>query len=197
MSDQVDSEDSPMDLWDHLMELRARLIRALLAVGLGFVVAAVFAKYIVAFLCVPINNFRDAHPGIPTVFRDPDPMAGFSTWIYVSLFGGLVLAMPYVLYQVWSFIRPGLKTQERGAMVPLVLGGTALFLAGAAVAYYFVSPAALTFLFSMNEMFGIEQTSGLPRYVKLIVMLMLGFGIGFQLPLIMLILSWIGIVEPG
>ncbi len=193
------SEESPlhgaaMGLWDHLMELRACLLRALIAVGIGCILAAILSKYIVAFLCVPIEAFRAAHSEAPDLFRDPDPMAGFSTWLSVSLFGGLIAAMPYILYQVWSFVRPALKIRERGAVVPLVLGGTALFLAGVAVAYYFVAPAALEFLFSMNRMFGIEQTSGLPKYVKLMITLMLGFGLGFQLPLVMLIFSWTGLV---
>jgi sec-independent protein translocase protein TatC len=193
------SEESPlqsvgMGLWDHLMELRVRLLRALIGVAVGCILAAIFTRYIVDFLCVPIEAFRDAHPEAPEVFRDPDLMAGFSTWLSVSLFGGLMLAMPYVLYQVWSFVRPALKTRERGAVVPLVLGGTALFFAGVAVAYYFVAPAALDFLFSMNRMFGIEQTSGLPKYIKLMITLMLGFGLGFQLPLVMLVLSWTSLV---
>jgi sec-independent protein translocase protein TatC len=179
------------------MELRARLIRVLVAVGVGFVFAAIFAKQIVIWLCIPIENFRNEHANVPREFRGTDLMEGFSTWIQVSLFAGLVLAMPWVLYQVWAFVRPGLKKEERGAVVPLVLGGTALFLGGVAVAYYFVAPAALNFLFAMNRMFGIEQATRLPKYVKLMTTLMLGFGAGFQLPLVMLILSWIGIVEVG
>jgi sec-independent protein translocase protein TatC len=197
MSEDPVSQDSPTDLWDHLMELRARLVRSLIAVGAGFVLSAVFARQIVAFLKVPMEVYRRAHPGVPALFRDPEILAGFSTFISVSLFGGLVLAMPYILWQVWGFVRPGLQKRERLAAVPLILGGTALFLAGVAVAYFFVAPAALNFLFTMNRMFGIEETSSLQRYIRLILMLMLGFGVGFQLPLVMLILTWVGIVDPG
>lgn len=204
MTDEpADGEQSPMNFWDHLMELRARLMRVLIGVGLGFIVAAIFSKYIIDFLCVPMEDFRAARaanpdlPDVPQVFRAMEPTAGFSAWLSVALFGGLVLAMPYILYQVWCFVRPGLKHTERGAVVPLVGGGTALFLAGASVAYFYAAPAALKFLFAMNRMFGIEETSGLPEYIKMILMLMIGFGIGFQLPLVMFILSSLGITGPA
>jgi sec-independent protein translocase protein TatC len=197
MSEEPASQDSRADLWDHLMELRARLVRSLIAVGAGFILSAVFAVRIVTFLQGPMEVYRQANPEAPKVFRDPEILAGFSTLISVSIFGGLVLAMPYILWQVWGFVRPGLRKRERLAVVPLVLGGTALFLGGVAVAYFFVAPAALDFLFAMNRMFGIEQTSSLQRYIRLVLMLMVGFGVGFQLPLVMLILTWVGVVDPG
>ncbi len=197
MAEQADSGDRPMGFWDHLMELRARLLRSLIAVGLGFVLAAIFSQYIIAFLRVPIEAFRATHSEAPPVFRAIPITAGFSAWISASLFGGLTLAMPYVLYQVWAFVRPGLKKRERGAVVPLVAGGTALFLSGAAVGYFYVAPAALNFFFAMNRMLGIEETSGLAEYLKMIIMLMVGFGLGFQLPLIMFVLSGLGVTGPG
>ncbi|MHC4917704.1 MAG: twin-arginine translocase subunit TatC, partial [Planctomycetota bacterium] len=180
---------------DHLVELRARLIRSLIAVGVGLIVAAVFVRDLVSFLCIPLQEFARLHPEKDVRIITEKLQAGFTTIISVSLFGGLVLAMPFVLWQVWGFIRPALKSAERAAATFLVAFGTLLFLAGAAVGHFYAAPAALRFFFFLNEWLGIELTTGMPEYIKLVLTLMLGFGVGFQLPLVMLVLSWVGITD--
>jgi len=185
-----------MGFWDHLMELRARLLRVIVAVGVGFIVAAIFSRHIVEFLRFPLDEFSRAQPENPVRIIGLKMQAGFSTIVSVSIWGGLVLAMPYILWQFWQFVRPGLKVKERGAATFVVGFGTLLFLAGAAVGHFFTAPAALRFFFFLNDWLGIERTTGLPEYIQLVITLMIGFGLGFELPLIMLILSWLDLVRP-
>ena len=186
MTDETHDEKAHMSFMDHLMELRARLLWSILAVAIGLAVSAIFVSPIIDVLRVPMERFREAHPEAPKVFRSPPMTAGFSAVISVCVFGGLALAMPFVLYQLWLFVRPALKKGERAAVVPLVAFGTGLFLGGATVAYLFVTDAALNFLFAMNRLVGSEQTCGVGEYLRFVVTLMLGFGVGFQLPLVML-----------
>jgi len=195
VTDETHDEKTRMSFMDHLMELRARLVWSIVAVTVGLAMTAVFVRPILDVLRVPIERFREAHPEAPAVFRSPPVTAGFSAVLSVCIFGGLVLAMPFVLYQVWLFVRPALKRGERKVVVPFVAFGTILFLGGALVAYSFVTDAAINFLFAMNRLVGSEQTCGAGEYLRFVVALMLGFGLGFQLPLVMLVLSWAGVAS--
>lgn len=188
-------DDAPMGFMDHLMELRARLLWSLLAVAAGFAAAACLHLRIVGLLKRPLEDFQAANlpPGervhiIPWSFPE-----GFGVFVSVCLFGGLALAMPFVLWQAWRFVRPALRREERGLVVPLVAFGTALFLGGAAVGYFYVTPASLKFFALFNRGYGMECATRLSEYISLVVTIMLGFGLGFQLPLVMLILSRTGL----
>src|ERR1035441_10308615 len=125
-----------MSLMEHLDELRKRIIRSFIFLVLGFGVAGIFYKQLVAFIQAPLN-----HIGKSLVFTHPmDPL---NLDIQVSLIGGLILASPFILYQVWLFIAPGLYQNERRYVVPFMGATVGLFLTGAAFGYFWVLPGAM------------------------------------------------------
>jgi sec-independent protein translocase protein TatC len=177
-----------MSLMEHLDELRKRIIRSFIFLVLGFCVAGIFYKQLVAFIQAPLN-----HIGKSLVFTHPmDPL---NLDIQVSLIGGLILASPFILYQVWLFIAPGLYQNERRFVVPFMAATVGLFLSGAAFGYYWVLPGAMQILIvnfgkNFTPMVTIEE------YSSFFLSIILGLGISFELPVIIFFLALFGIVTP-
>ncbi len=183
-----------MTLSEHLEELRARVLKALIVVVVAFVVCFAWVDVIVEFLRAPLDPVLAAHGG---KLIQTKPFAAFVAAMKVALFAGLVVASPAIIYQIWAFVGAGLYRHERSTVKHYVLPGVLLFLAGAAVAYYFVLPFALRFLISFAaDNMGAESMLDINSYVSLVAFGMFVFGIMFQLPLIMVFLMRIGIVEP-
>jgi sec-independent protein translocase protein TatC len=177
-----------MSLMEHLDELRKRIIRSFIYLVLGFAVAGIFYKQLVAFIQAPLNNL-----GKSLVFTHPmDPL---NLDIQVSLIGGAILASPFILYQVWLFIAPGLYQNERRFVIPFMTATVGLFLAGAAFGYYYVLPLALQVLI-VN--FGHNFTSmvTIEEYSSFFLSIILGLGISFELPVLIFFLALFGIVTP-
>lgn len=185
-----------MTLAEHLDELRTRLIRCLVAVAIGAALAFWRAKEVVAFLKRPLDDAERAHPGTEFVQRTVGE--GFMASMMVSLFAGIALAGPYILYQIWSFVAAGLYAHERRSVKYYALPGFALFFCGAAMAYAWVMPWALEFLvgFAADTM-GIRSQLNIGEFLSLMAWMMLVFGLVFQLPLIMVFLMRLGVVEPA
>jgi sec-independent protein translocase protein TatC len=177
-----------MSLMEHLDELRKRIIRSFFFLLLGFAVAGIFYKQLVAFIQAPLN-----HIGKSLVFTHPmDPL---NLDIQVSLIGGLILASPFILYQVWLFIAPGLYQNERRFVVPFMAATVGLFLTGAAFGYYWVLPGAMQILIvdfgkNFTPMVTIEE------YSSFFLSIILGLGISFELPVLIFFLALFGIVSP-
>jgi sec-independent protein translocase protein TatC len=177
-----------MSLMEHLDELRKRIIRSFIFLVLGFAVAGIFYKQLVAFIQAPLN-----HIGKSLVFTHPmDPL---NLDIQVSLIGGLILASPFILYQVWLFIAPGLYQNERRFVVPFMAATVGLFLTGAAFGYYWVLPGAMQILIvdfgkNFTPMVTIEE------YSSFFLSIILGLGISFELPVLIFFLAIFGIVTP-
>jgi sec-independent protein translocase protein TatC len=177
-----------MSLMEHLDELRKRIIRSFIFLVLGFAVAGIFYKQLVAFIQAPLN-----HIGKSLVFTHPmDPL---NLDIQVSLIGGLILASPFILYQVWLFIAPGLYQNERRFVVPFMVATVGLFLSGAAFGYYWVLPGAMQILIvdfgkNFTPMVTIEE------YSSFFLSIILGLGISFELPVLIFFLAIFGIVTP-
>jgi sec-independent protein translocase protein TatC len=177
-----------MSLMEHLDELRKRIIRSFIFLVLGFCVAGIFYKQLVAFIQAPLN-----HIGKSLVFTHPmDPL---NLDIQVSLIGGLILASPFILYQVWLFIAPGLYQNERRFVVPFMAATVGLFLAGAAFGYYWVLPGAMQILIvdfgkNFTPMVTIEE------YSSFFLSIILGLGISFEMPILIFFLALFGIVTP-
>jgi len=185
------SEDLPrMSLIEHLNELRSRIMRALIAVGVAFVGCWIFVEQIAAFFARPI--YRVLEPGQRLVFLGvTDP---FILYVKVAAMSGLFLSSPIVLYQFWRFVSPGLYRKERFYAVPFVLLGSIFFLAGGAFAYYVAFPFAVEFLIEMGEAF--EPTITVTHYFGFLLLIMLGLGLMFELPIVIFFLAQIGIVTP-
>ena len=177
-----------MSLMEHLDELRKRIIRSFYFLVLGFGTAGIFYKQLVAFIQAPLN-----HIGKSLVFTHPmDPL---NLDIQVSLIGGAILASPFILYQVWLFIAPGLYQNERRFVIPFMTATVGLFLSGAAFGYYYVLPGAMQILIvnfgkNFTPMVTIEE------YSSFFLSIILGLGISFELPVLIFFLALFGIVTP-
>lgn len=183
-----------MTLSEHLEELRARLVRALLAAAVGTILAFWQIDLVMAFLRRPLDPIIEKYDVEIIQFK---AYGGFFGAMMLSFFTGLVLASPVVLHQIWSFVGAGLYRHERRAVKFYAAPGFVLFLAGAALAYFFVMPWALDFLIGYaQEKLGVVSKLNFTDYVSLVAWSMFIFGMVFQLPVIMVFLMRIGVVEP-
>jgi sec-independent protein translocase protein TatC len=187
--DMVDRDaqekDVEMSLFDHLDELRLRIFYALIAVGIGMIGCFSQVKPLVKFLQVPAQGVR---------FLQLAPGEFFFVSIKVAGYSGLVLAAPFILYQIIAFVTPGLTQKEKRILAPIVLGSGVLFLGGLAFAYVALIPAALNFFITYGEEV-VEQAWSIERYFELILLLMFSTGIAFQVPIVQAILGFLGIIS--
>ncbi|MCB1059946.1 MAG: twin-arginine translocase subunit TatC [Calditrichaeota bacterium] len=179
--------DQPRTFWDHIDELRKRLLRSLLFVTLGSIAGFALSDWARDFLMQP---FRASVPGTLSLLGPSD---GFIIEIKISLLLGALLASPFVAWQVYGFVGPGLRTKEKLWLFPIVIVSTLLFWGGVIFAWE-ILPAALEFLGSFAET-GLQNFWSLNSYVSLVLFLLLAFGIIFQLPLIMTVLIATGLVK--
>jgi len=177
-----------MSLMEHLDELRKRIVRSAIYLALGFVVAWYFHDRLVDFIQAPL---KDDGKSLNMIH----PMDPLNLDIQVSLVAGAILASPFILYQVWLFIAPGLYQKERRFVVPFMAATVGLFLAGAAFGYFYVLPGALQVLI-VN--FGHNFTSmvTIEEYSSFFLSIILGLGISFELPVLIFFLALFGIVSP-
>lgn len=184
-----------MTLVEHLAELRSRIIKALLAITVGALVMFVFYDPILNFLAHPYFDVCKQHPefGCTDKFLITGPLDGFSTRVKVSGYGGLVAALPIVLWQLWRFITPGLHKNEKRYAVPFILSSVLLFLFGAFIAY-FTMPYAIEFLIGYSGPVTAAFTPN--KYVSLLSIMMLAFGVGFLFPVLLVFLQLVGVLTP-
>lgn len=202
MSDLVDRARSAvteraelpgMSLLEHLEELRRRLIRAALSIIVGFLVAYGFHVQIYRFMQAPITIALKAHH-LSTQLNYFNPIDPFNMYLEISLMAGCILASPFVLYQVWMFISPGLYSNEKKYVMPFMASTVGLFLAGAYFGYRWVYPGSLEFLLGYSSAF--HPIIEINEYTSLFLTVILGLGITFELPIVILFLSLFGIVSP-
>lgn len=179
------SDDVEMSLFDHLEELRQRIFYSLIAVFIGVVICFICVKPIVQLLEIPAQDAR---------FLQLSPGEFFFVTIEVAGYSGLLVASPFVLYQIIQFILPGLTRSERRLLGPIVLGSTLLFGVGLVFAYVALIPAALNFFISYGENV-VEQLWSIDRYFKFVLTLLFCTGLAFQVPIIQLLLGNLGIVS--
>lgn len=181
-----------MSLLEHLQELRKRLVYSLGSIGVGFFVAYGFHVQLSALMIDPITRALHAH-NLDTHLVYTNPVDGFNFYIKIGLVGGIILAAPFILYQVWLFIAPGLYQSEKRYVVPFMAATIALFLTGAFFGYRFVFPGALEFLIGYNKQFRPMVT--IDEYTELFTTVILGLGIIFELPILVFFLSLFGLVS--
>jgi sec-independent protein translocase protein TatC len=181
-------DDSRMSFLDHLEELRSRLLKATLAVVAAFAACMYFGEQLFSVMAEPI--LRLLPKGSPIYFpRVQDP---FFVYLKVSLITGIFIVFPYVIYQLWAFVRPGLYPQERKLAAPFVTFATLLFYAGASFAYFLVLPAAFSFFLSYITT-QLQPLIDMREYVDLVMLLMLAFAAVFETPIIIVFLGLIGL----
>lgn len=180
-----------MSFLEHLDELRSRLVHSLVALVVGFGVCWFFHEEIFHVLTQPL---RQAYPDIRFIFTSPSE--ALLLYMKMAFFVGIFVVAPYVLYQVWAFVAPGLYPHEKGYALPFILFGTLFFLGGAAFGHFYLVPFTLRFLVA----FGGKDMQFLPKvdqYYSFYSWFLLGLGLVFQLPVVIFVLSRIGLVTPG
>jgi len=183
-----------MSFLEHLEELRRRIIYSLISVGVGFGAAFWKAEWIYSFVQVPVvEALRAHHKSEQLVYLNPTEP--FNLYLKVGLLGGLFLASPFILYQVWAFIAPGLYRNEKRYVIPFMVVTVFLFLAGGYFGYRLVYPQALNFLIGYGEQFQPMITIG--EYTDLFLTVIIGLGVIFELPILVFFLSLMGVVDAG
>ncbi len=187
MNDELDSlpVDLEMSFFDHLEELRQRLFYSIIAVAIGAIGCFVYAKQIVQILEVPATGIK---------FLQLAPGEYFFVSVKVAGYCGLLVASPVILYQIIQFVIPGLTRRERQLVLPVVIGSSVLFVGGIAFAYYALIPAALNFLIDYGENV-VEQAWSIDRYFEFVLVLLFATGLLFELPVVQIILSLLGILS--
>jgi sec-independent protein translocase protein TatC len=183
-----------MSFLQHLEELRRRIIYCLLAVGATFLLGWWKADRIFAFMQNPIMEALHRHKlDEKLVYTNPtDP---FNMYLKVGFIAGLFIASPFVLYQVWAFISPGLYRHEKRYVLPFMFSTVGLFLAGGAFGYKMVYPAALDFLIGYGIQF--QPMITIHEYTNLFLTVVVGMGIVFEMPILIFFLALMGIVSAG
>ncbi len=190
-----DIDESQAPLLDHLVELRARLLRAIAAIAVSFGVCLYFASDIFGFLIRPLTEAFPAGQGKLVYTKLYE---AFFVEIKVALFAAFFLSFPVIANQLWAFVAPGLYAKEKKAFLPFLFLTPVLFFCGAAMAYYLVMPEAFKYLLSFQGQKGGLDIEALPAagdYLGLVMQFILAFGISFLLPVLLLLLNRAGIVS--
>lgn len=192
----VESPKGTMPLMEHLRELRMRIVRAALGVGVTTILLLAFYDPFKNLLTRPYVDLCDRRPDFKcdgSLFA-LGPLDGFATRMRICLYGGLILSLPLVLWQVWRFIVPALNQRERRYAVPFIFSSVALFGFGAWIAYWTLGKA-LEFLISWSGT-DVTQAFQISKYVELVALMMAAFGVGFLSPVLIVFLQLVSIVTP-
>ncbi len=184
-----DPIDTTMSLGDHLEELRARLILAIIGLVIGTVISLCLGTKIIKFIEHPYTSLT---PEKLIVIGVAD---SFIAYMKISLIAGLIFSSPWVFYQLWMFVAAGLYPNERRYVRVTVPFSVSLFVAGALFFLFVVAPISLRFFLTFGDLIGVKTSWTLQKYVSFITMLMLVFGIGFQTPIAIFILTRTGLVS--
>ena len=187
-----DLDETQAPLLDHLIELRARLLRSFLALAVAFGVCFYFAQDILAFLVQPLKDAGQDKLIYTKLYGQ------FFVELKVALWAAFFLAFPIIANQLWAFVAPGLYAKEKKAFLPFLLATPVLFIAGGALAYYVVMPTAFHWFLGFQGTPGGVQIEALPNsedYLGLVMQFILAFGLSFLLPVLLLLLNRAGIVS--
>ena len=196
--EEAELESSKAPLLKHLIELRNRIIRSVIAFLLCFIVCFYFARPIFAFLTQPLADAFAGQPGRQMIFTALYEQ--FFTYVKVGMFGAICLAFPYMAFQLWQFIAPGLYKHERKAFWPFLLATPVMFILGAAFVYYLMLPRVIKFFLSYESQGGpesirIELQAKVGEYLSFVMTLIFAFGFCFELPVLLVLLGRVGIVS--
>ena len=202
MEDEKDNvEDSAAPLIEHLTELRNRLIRSVVAFAICMILAFTVAGEIFNFLAKPIVEILMENGQAPDLIFT-GLQQGFMVNIRISLFGGFLLSFPYISFQLWKFIAPGLYKDEKNAFLPFLLASPVLFFIGATFAFYVVMPLAFDFFLgfqqtneNISDLVGITYLGTINEYLGLTMKFIIAFGLCFQLPVLLTLMGKAGLIS--
>jgi sec-independent protein translocase protein TatC len=195
-----DEEDGMlrMSFMEHLQELRSRILRALAGLGVAFVLSLTFCSPLWDIVRQPAVYALNTLGVKPPVLHTLDPMEGFTViWFKLPVLCAIFIASPWILYQIWAFISPGLYKRERRMASPFILTSAGLFITGGLFAYFVLFPYAIAFLLGIGFTNGVEPTVSISRYFDLFVNVILGVALVFELPVLIFFLTLLRILSPA
>ncbi len=184
----MDSEDK-QPFMSHLEELRKRLIYAAIAIGVGFAACYAFAEKLFVVLVAPLKAVMPE--GDHLIFTNLPEM--FFTYLKVSFLAGILLVAPFIFYQLWMFIAPGLYQREKKYVVPFVVASTILFVGGSLFGYFIVFPFGFKFFVSFSNEY-VKALPSVKQYFSFAIKLLFAFGVVFELPVVIFFLAKMGVV---
>jgi sec-independent protein translocase protein TatC len=196
--DEDEEEDgmARMSFLEHLEELRKRLLLALAGVGISFFLCLLFSNQLWTFVFQPAGTAL-RHLGVPPELAQISPMDTFKImWMELPLLASVFVSAPWILYQVWAFIAPGLYKRERRWAAPFVISSAGLFIVGGLFAYFIAFRYGLEFLLGLGLGHGVRPMISMTEYYDLFVDVMLGVGVIFEIPVLLFLLTLIRVVSP-
>jgi len=176
--------EKEMTFWEHVAELRSRLIVATVALIAGATACFFFVEPAAAYIMAPVGDMQFVYLSPPELFM---------SYVRIALFGGLVVASPVILFELWLFVRPGLSGRERVSLVVGLFFGAVFFVAGAAFSFFVIVPFSLRFFLQyQNE--AVKAMFSFSEYVGFVGSMVLSFGAAFELPIVVSILAGLGVV---
>lgn len=188
-----------MSFLEHLSELRLRLRNAAIVFLIAVIVSFILVKKYFEFLTKPATDaWRIALNGVPPVFHFKSPTEPFWVYTKIAIIGALLAASPFVIWELWKFVAPGLYRKERRMVTVITLATAACFIGGSVFGYLVLCTPALTYMFSFAEKFAgfeIQPTIMMDELVGFMLAMLLGTGVAFELPIVIAVLGWIGLVS--
>lgn len=188
----MDNSEKQFTLFDHLLELRDRLLRVVLAILIVFCSMAYFANDIYEYVSQPLIAVMPEGGQMIATDVASSFFAPFKLTIVLAIF----ITMPFSLYQIWSFIAPGLYKSEKRLIAPLMLSSSFLFYAGIAFVYYVVFPIVFAFFTSVAPE-GVNIATDISSYLDFVLKLFFAFGLAFEIPIVIILMCWTGFTDPG
>lgn len=194
-----EADGAEMTLWEHLAELRRRLFYMLLAFVAGGIATWIYREQFLAIITKPfVAAWQTAQPGSLPELISLTPAGLFLAYVRLAALGGLILAVPFILYQLWAFVAPGLYSREKRFAIPFVLSSCGLFAGGGWFGWRFAFPVAFAWLLGFGSQIGllsVKQTITLDDYLTFIFQMLLAFGLTGELPVLVFFLAFSGLVD--
>jgi len=185
-------DDSEMPLLEHLEAFRKMVVRSVLVILIGMAACAYFVPWMTNMLCAPAQEYIDSGQ---IMLQLPEPTSGFKLWFLLAFWGGVLVSMPALMLIIGSFILPGVKHSERKIFQRVAGFSGLLFVAGVVMSYFWTLPVAMKVLFGFGHKLGGNAIWHYPKYISFTLQVLLGFGVAFQMPILIILLGKLGFLN--
>lgn len=192
--------DGSMTFWEHLEELRRRIFRAILAFFIGAGISWYFKEKLLLIITQPFVSGWNTNVASKPSLHFPAPASLFLAYVKIAVLGGFVLSLPIILFQLWAFVAPGLYAREKRFAIPFVVASCGLFAGGAYFGWRFAFPTAFEYLLGLASVPAdspllVEPTVMIEEYLEFIIQALVGFGVVFEIPVVVFFLAWAGLIN--